>query len=42
MAPAIDYDLQFAKSIVDPINRFISAIGLPPISSELIVRTQLF
>ncbi len=42
MAPAIDYDLQFAKSIVDPINRFISAIGLPKISSELIVRTQLF
>ena len=42
IAPPVDYDLQFAKCIVDPLNRFISAIGLPPISSELIVRTQLF
>jgi hypothetical protein len=42
MAPSVDYDLQFAKCIIDPINRFISAIGLPPVSPELIVRTQLF
>jgi hypothetical protein len=41
-APPVDYDTQFAKNIIDPLNRFISAIGLPPISSELIVRTQLF
>jgi hypothetical protein len=42
MAPPVDYDLQFAKCIIDPVNRFISSIGLPPISPELIVRTQLF
>ena len=42
IAPAVDYDLQFAKCIIDPLNRFIAAIGLPPLSPELIVRTQLF
>jgi DNA polymerase elongation subunit (family B) len=42
IAPKVDYDLQFSKCIVDPINRFILAIGLPAISPELIVRTQLF
>lgn len=41
-APPIDYEMQFAKCIVDPINRFISAMGMPPLSSELIVKTQLF
>lgn len=42
IAPPVDYDMQFAKCIIDPLNRFITAIGLPPISAELIVRTQLF
>ena len=42
IAPAVDYDMQFAKCIIDPLNRFIVAIGLPPLSPELIVRTQLF
>ena len=42
IAPPVDYDMQFAKCIIDPLNRFIVAIGLPPISPELIVRTQLF
>jgi hypothetical protein len=41
-APPIDYETQFAKCIVDPINRFISAMGMPPVSPELIVKTQLF
>jgi hypothetical protein len=41
-APSVDYDTQFAKCIIDPLNRFIEAIGLPPISPELVVRTQLF
>jgi hypothetical protein len=41
-APPVDYETQFAKAIVDPINRFISAMGLPPLSPELIVKTQLF
>lgn len=38
----VDYDIQFAKCIIDPINRFVAAMGLPPLSSELIVKTQLF
>ena len=42
IAPSVDYDTQFAKCIIDPLNRFIGAIGLPPLSPELIVRTQLF
>ncbi len=42
IAPTVDYDMQFAKCMVDPLNRFIEAIGMPPISPELIVRTQLF
>lgn len=41
-APPVDYDMQFAKCIIDPINRFIAAMKLPPISPELIVKTQLF
>jgi len=41
-APPVDYDTQFARCIIDPINRFIAAMGLPPISPELIVKTQLF
>jgi hypothetical protein len=41
-APPVDYDTQFAKCIIDPINRFIAATGLPPLPPELIVRTQLF
>jgi len=42
IAPAVNYDVQFAKCIIDPINRFIAATGLPPLSPELIVKTQLF
>jgi DNA polymerase elongation subunit (family B) len=41
-APPVDYDMQFAKCVIDPINRFIAATGLPPLPPELIVRTQLF
>ena len=42
VAPPVDYDTQFAKCIIDPINRFILAIGMCPLSPELIVKTQLF
>jgi DNA polymerase elongation subunit (family B) len=41
-APPVDYDTQFAKCVIDPINRFIAATGLPTLPPELIVRTQLF
>jgi len=42
IAPPVDYDTQFAKCIIEPLNRFIVAIGMPPISPELIIRTKLF
>ena len=41
-APQIDYDLQFAKNIVQPINRFVEAMGYSPVSAQLVVSTQLF
>ena len=41
-APPIDYDVQFAKNIVQPINRFVEAMGYSPVSPQLVVSTQLF
>jgi DNA polymerase elongation subunit (family B) len=41
-APPIDHDVQFAKSIVQPINRFVEAMGYAPVSSQIIISTQLF
>ena len=41
-APPIDYDVQFSKSIIQPINRFIEAMGFSPVSARLVVSTQVF
>ena len=41
-APPIDYDVQFSKSIIQPLNRFVEAMGYSPVSSNLVVSTQLF
>ena len=41
-APPIDYDTQFSKNIVQPINRFVEAMGFSPLSQALIYSTQLF
>ena len=41
-APQIDYDVQFAKNIIGPINRFVEAMGYSPVSPQLVVSTQLF
>jgi DNA polymerase elongation subunit (family B) len=41
-APPIDYDMQFTKTILDPINRFVEAMGLNPISPNLFTITALF
>jgi DNA polymerase elongation subunit (family B) len=41
-APPIDYDVQFSKNIVGPINRFVEAMGYSPVSPQLVVSTQLF
>jgi DNA polymerase elongation subunit (family B) len=41
-APSMDYDTQFSKNIVQPINRFVEAMGYSPVSPQLVVSTQLF
>jgi DNA polymerase elongation subunit (family B) len=42
LAPPIDYDEQFTKTILDPINRFIEAMGHNPISPNLFMINALF
>jgi hypothetical protein len=41
-APQMDHDMQFTKTILDPINRFIEAMGHNPISPNLFTITPLF
>jgi DNA polymerase elongation subunit (family B) len=41
-APPIDYDQQFTKTILDPINRFIEVMGHNPISPNLFMINTLF
>lgn len=42
MAPEVDYDLQFAKSILSPINSIIEPLGLPEITHRLSVVMDIF
>ncbi len=41
-APPMDYELQFEKTIIDPINRVIAAIGLQTLDRNLIYSSSLF
>ena len=41
-APPIDYDVQFTKTILDPINRFIEVMGYNNISPNLFMINSLF
>lgn len=41
-APDIDWDLQFTKCIIEPINRFIIVMGFGAIPSNLIIGRSLF
>jgi hypothetical protein len=41
-APPIDYDEQFTKTILDPINRFVETMGHHPISPNLFTINPLF
>jgi hypothetical protein len=41
-APPVDYDEQFTKTILDPINRFIETMGHHPISPNLFMINPLF
>jgi hypothetical protein len=40
--PAIDYDEQFAKSILSPINSIIEPLGMPEITKRLSVVMDIF
>ena len=41
-APSIDYDTQFEKSMIDPLNRVLKAIGLQTLDTNLIYASALF
>lgn len=41
-APDIDYDLQFAKSILSPINSIIEPLGMPEITERLSIVMDIF
>jgi len=41
-APSVDYDAQFEKAIIDPMNRVIAAMSLPILDRNLIYTTTLF
>jgi len=42
IAPEIDYELQFEKSVIDPLNRVLKATGLHTLNRNLIYSTSLF
>jgi DNA polymerase elongation subunit (family B) len=41
-APDVDYDRQFEKTILDPINRVVTAMGFKAFNRNLIYTTSLF
>ena len=41
-APEIDYDLQFMKAILSPINSIVKPLGLPEITKRLSVVVDIF
>ena len=42
IAPPIDYDLQFEKVILDPINRILKSLGLHTLDANLIYSSRVF
>jgi len=42
IAPPIDYETQFEKSIIDPLNRVLGCVGLQTLNRNLIYSTTLF
>lgn len=42
IAPEIDYDMQFSKSILSPINSIIEPLGMPTITERLSVVIDIF
>ena len=42
IAPPVDYDTQFEKAMIDPLNRVLTAIGLQTLDTNLIYASALF
>lgn len=42
IAPQVDYELQFEKSVIDPLNRVLVSVGLHSLNRNLIYSTSLF
>ena len=42
IAPQVDYDTQFEKAMIDPLNRVLTAIGLQTLDTNLIYASALF
>jgi hypothetical protein len=42
IAPQVDYEMQFEKSVIDPLNRVLIAVGLHTLNRNLIYSTSLF
>jgi intein/homing endonuclease len=41
-APAVNYDIQFEKTIIEPFNRILESIGFNPVPGNLIYAKSLF
>jgi DNA polymerase elongation subunit (family B) len=41
-APTVNFDLQFEKVLISPINRFLEVMGLPPVPGNLVTSKRLF
>lgn len=42
IAPPVDYEMQFEKSVIDPLNRVLTCVGLQTLNRNLIYSTSLF
>lgn len=42
IAPEVDHEMQFEKSVIDPLNRVLKAVGLQTLNRNLIYSTSLF
>ena len=42
IAPQVDYEMQFEKSVIDPLNRVLTCVGLQTLNRNLIYSTSLF
>ena len=41
-APEVDYETQFEKSVIDPLNRVLDCVGLQQLNRNLLYSTSLF